>query len=141
MQKKATVCLLLLIPAIALGCNRTNTNQGNISGQVQLDGKPVERGSIAFLPIEGTQGAATGGAIENGRYELAGQHGPAIGWNRVEIRSPQKTGRRIPLGFGAGGKMIDEETEAVAPQFNIDSTVKTEITPGDNHRDFNVAAK
>ncbi len=141
MRMRTTVYLLLLLAMSVSGCSRTNPNQGNVSGNVILDGKPIERGTIAFLPIGGTQGAATGGPIENGHFELVGQHGPTVGWNRVEIRSPRKTGRTIPLGFGASGEMIEEETEAVAPQFNIDSTLKTEITPGDNHCDFEVSAK
>lgn len=138
---RTITCLFLLLPATLPGCGRTSTNQGDVLGTVTLDGKPVERGTIAFLPIEDTKGAATAGPIESGRYEIVGPHGPAVGWNRVEIHAPHKTDRMIPYGFGGSGKMIEEETEAVPPQFNIDSTLKIEITPGDNRCDFEVSAK
>ena len=133
--------LLLTVLATTPGCSRAGKNQGAIGGEVKLDGTPVERGSIAFTPMEGTSGTATGGQIENGRYYLPRAKGPSIGWNRVEIRVPRKTGRKIPKGFGATGEMVEEETEAVATRFNSASTLKTEVAPGDNTANFDVASK
>jgi hypothetical protein len=138
---RAIISLLLLVAATAPGCSRTSANQGNVCGRVMLDGKPVEQGTIAFMPIEDTKGAATGGSIENGRYEIVGLHGPAVGWNRVEVHARCKTGRMIPYGFGGSGKTIEEETEGIAVQFNSDSTLKAEIKHGDNTCDFDVASK
>lgn len=140
-SKKTIICLSLLLAATLSGCSRTSANQGNVCGRVTLDGKPVEQGIIAFMPIEDTKGAASGGTIENGRYELIGRHGPAVGWNRVEIHARYKTGRTIPLGFGGSGKTIEEETEGVATRFNFNSTLKAEIEPGDNTCNFDVASK
>jgi hypothetical protein len=136
-QLSALMLLLLLLIA---GCDGGRAGQGAIHGKVTLNGKPLAKGSILFTPIEGTHGAVAGGEIENGRYEFSGATGPAIGWNRVEIRAARKTGKMIPKPFAPPGQMIPEQVEAVSPQYNTSSTLKVEIKPGENTADFEVAS-
>ena len=133
--------LVAVLIATILGCNADNTNRGAISGHVTLDGRPVEKGSILFTPIEGTRGVVTGGQIKDGLYRLAAAKGPVVGQNRVEIRAVRMTGKRIPKGLGGTGEMVDEQVEAVAPRFNLQSTLKFEVKPGENTSDFEVASQ
>ncbi len=132
---------LLLGLAIAAGCHRDGLNRAEVHGNVTLDGKPVEQGSIHFVPIQGTPGPAVGGEIRNGQYRLAGDKGPMVGWNRVEVHASQKTGRRIPKGRGLNGETVDEMVEGVAAKYNTGSTLKVEIRSGDNTADFAVESK
>ena len=136
-----TIGFLLVSLLLASGCGQNDANRGAISGEVTLDGTPIVQGSILFVPIEGAVGAVTGGPIENGRYQLSGNIGPAVGWNRIEVHAPRKTGKLIPKGLGGTGEMVDEQVEAVAPSFNSASTLKIEIQPGDNTANFEVTAK
>jgi hypothetical protein len=133
--------LLVVMLLLAFGCGRGATNCGSISGEVTLDGKPIEKGSILFMPSDGVKGTIAGGPILNGRYHIDAVKGPAVGLNRVEIRSMKKTGRRIPKGMGQTGEMIDEEMEAVAMQFNSASTLKAEIKSGENTENFAVRSQ
>jgi hypothetical protein len=132
---------LILIPAMllpAFGCGGSRADRGAISGAVTLDGKPLEQGSILFTPIDGARGSVTGGKIQNGRYELPAKSGPAVGWNRVEIRSMRKTGNMVPKAFGRPGETVPEQVEAIPPGFNTQSKLKVEIKPGDNTANFDV---
>lgn len=138
---RRTLGLLVVGCLFGSGCDHKDANRGAIGGEVTLDGTPIVQGSILFVPIEGTQGAVTGGPIENGRYQLVGNVGPAIGWNRVEIHAPRKTGKMIPKGLGGTGEMVDEQVDAVAPSFNAASMLKVEVKPGDNTANFEVVAK
>lgn len=134
----------LLLSACLLatfGCGQGDPNRGTVGGTVTLDTKPVEQGTIQLIPVRGTQGTVVGGAIRAGQYRLSGASGPAVGWNRVEILSPRKTGRKIPKGFGATGEMVDELVDAVASQYNSKSTLAIEIKPGDNVGNFEVRSK
>jgi hypothetical protein len=128
--------LLLLIA----GCDGGGAGRGALSGTVKLDGKPLANGSILFTPIEGACGTATGGPIENGRYEFPAAAGPAIGWNRVEIRALRNTGKMIPKPFAPPGQMIPQQEEAIPPKFNSESILKVEIKAGDNTADFEVTS-
>jgi hypothetical protein len=137
-----TISFVLLAPSsFLLGCSGTDANRGEIEGQVTLDGKPLVSGSIQFAPIEGTRGVVTAGSIENGRYKLSNKIGPAVGWNRVEICSARKTGKMIQKAMAPPGVMMEEWTPIVPPKFNNDSTLKVNITPGENNADFALESK
>jgi hypothetical protein len=134
---------LTLFPAALLlltGCGEGNVNHSDISGAVKLDGKPLEEGSILFTPTNGASGSAAGGTIANGRYQLSGETGPTIGWNRVEIRAMRKTGKKIPKPFAPQGQMIDEQIEAIPPRYNSQSSLKVEVKRGENTADFDVSS-
>lgn len=133
--------LLSALIAILVGCNASSTRQGAVSGHVTLDGQSVERGSILFTPIDGTPGVVTGGEIKGGQYALSGVKGPAVGWNRVEVRAARGTGKMIPRGLGGTGEPVEEQVEGVAPRFNTQSTLKVEIKAGNNTADFQVTSK
>ena len=136
-----TVYFASLFSVFVLGCSADTGHQGAIRGHVTLDGQPVEQGSILFMPIDGTSGVVVGGEIRNGQYSLTAAKGPAIGRNRVEIRVAQKTGKMIPKGLGGTGKMVEEQVEGVAPEYNVESKLVFEVKPGDNTADYEVASK
>lgn len=124
-----------------VGCGGQFADRSAISGAVTLDGRAMEQGSIAFVPIDGLRGVATGGAIEHGRYQLSGNSGPMLGWHRIEIRGSRNSGRMVQKPFAAEGEMMEEFVEAVAPQYNTQSTLKIEIKPGKNTADFAVKSR
>jgi hypothetical protein len=139
--KRLRLMVLAFLFLPAFGCGGGKSDRGAISGTVRLDGKPLERGSILFTPIEGTRGAVAGGEIVDGRYQLSATRGPAIGTNRVEIRAMRKTGRMAPKAFGRPGEVVPEQAEAIPPQFNSKSKLKAKIDAGDNTADFDVSSR
>jgi hypothetical protein len=139
-SKRLTLAILPAALLLLAGCGGGDVNRGEISGAVKLDGKPLEQGSILFKPTDGASGSATGGTIENGRYQCSGATGPAIGWNRVEIRAMRKTGKKIPKPFAPQGQTIDEQIEAIPPKFNSQSSLKVEVKRGENTADFEVSS-
>ena len=122
----------LALLALGLGCGKAG-NHASISGKVQLDGKPLEQGSILFIPIEGTKGVPAGGPIVNGDYRLH-QAAQAVGVNRVEVQAVHKTGKMMknPYARRTIPQFIEMETAAIAKHFNVSSTLKTEVKPGDD---------
>lgn len=134
-------CLTLLL--LGAGCGQRGANRAAVHGDVTLDGRPLERGSILFVPADGAKGAVAGGPIEGGRYQISPSNGVALGWNRVEIRAVRKTGKMIPKPMARrdSHEMVEEYAEAVPPRFNSASTLKSEIKSGDNVADFAVESK
>ncbi len=65
-----------------------------VEGEVTVDGKPVDFGTITFLPIDPTRDLTrdptrmplASGPIHIGRYTIPAHRGPAVGESRVEIR-------------------------------------------------------
>lgn len=136
-----TLGLLLIVLIIVPGCGTKGTNQGDVSGEVKLDGQLLEYGSILFAPAEGTVGVVTGGPIEKGRYQLSGASCVAVGYNRVEIRAVRETGKMVPKPFASQGEMVNEQVEAIPPKFNSASILKVDIKSGDNTADFEVTSR
>jgi hypothetical protein len=141
LSKWATLAPSAAIVSLLVGCSGdAAANRGALSGAVTIDGKPLEQGSILFTPTDGTKGSSSGGEIKNGRYRISKADGPAIGWNRVEIRATRKTGKMIQKPFAPAGQMVEEQVELIPPQFNSQSELKVEVKPGDNTADFQVTS-
>jgi hypothetical protein len=132
--------LIAMLSFLIAGCDSGHAGRGALRGRVTLDGKPLTQGSILFTPIQGTHEVVTGGEIKNGRYEFPAATGPAIGWNRVEIRAVRNTGKMIPKPFAPPGQLIPEQVEAISLKFNSESTLKVEIKSGENTADFEVTS-
>jgi hypothetical protein len=114
-----------------MGCS--GDGRRAVSGEVTLDGEPVNGGSIVFLPAtgEGIKGAAE---IVGGKYVIPAEQGLQPGSYRVEINWSKPTGKQIPSGDP--GMLMDERVEAIPAQFNKDSTLTAVITAGENKHNF-----
>lgn len=137
--------LLTVLATTLSGCSRTDEGPPRVAvdGQVTFRGRPVEKGSILFVPMGETQGPKTGAVIEGGRYRLSKDRGPVIGKLRVEIRAEQKLGYDITEPTESV-KHIGEPMprSEIPPEFNDKSTLVVETTPdGDNSFDFHLPAK
>lgn len=131
---------VVLFP-LGVGCGKSDSDRGSVSGEVRIDGQLLEQGSILFTPIDGAKGAVAGGEIKNGRYELSGKKGPTLGQNSVAIRAVRKTGRMVQKPMAPRGEMVDEFVEAISPQFNSATTLTVEVKPGKNTSNFEVQSK
>jgi hypothetical protein len=131
--------LLLALLAPAPGCGG---NVATIKGDVTLDGKPVETGTITFVPIEGTPGSGARAQVAKGVYSIDSAMGTAPGTYRVEITARRKTGKKIPVGSPAPvGTMADEEVEALPARYNKSSTLKEVLKAGANPVNFPLTTK
>jgi len=88
---------ILLLPLLALGCHQGPDLPplAPVTGSVTLDGKPLPRGSVQFVPDtgRGTEGPTATAEIQpDGTYTLttAGQNGAMIGWHRARVVSKQE---------------------------------------------------
>ena len=124
------VPLLLLL--VSIGCG--GSNRAAVTGQVTLNGRAVEDGTISFIPAAGTTGSPAWGEIKAGNYSIPAKNGPAIGTNRVEIRWTLKTGRMLPAVPPSPAR--EEVVEAIPTRYNSKSELKAELNPGKNTVDF-----
>lgn len=78
-----------LVALVAVvGCGHGGPDLAPLSGTVLLDGRPLERGIVQFVPESGT-GPAAVGSIAEGRFvaETAGRRGARPGRYRVRIEA------------------------------------------------------
>jgi hypothetical protein len=127
--------------ATCIGCGKKGPQRAAASGHVTLDGQPIEKGVIQFLPVEGTIGPETGAVISKGQYDIPRERGPIVGKSRIELRASQKTGRKMQDPTGRPGTMTDEYKEMFPPNFNTNSSLVREIKDEPNPLDFDIQSK
>lgn len=140
------LCCLFVLCCLP-GCGGNYGGRTSISGTVKFDGKPVEKGSIAFIPAEGVKGPSTGGLIQDGKYNIAADQGPMVGKHRVEIIATRataavevKAASAATAGPSAGGKVAGVESY-IPEQFNKKSTLSYVVKAGQNVENFDLKSK
>jgi hypothetical protein len=130
---------MFLIAALAglPGCG--DGGRATVSGNVTVDGKPLESGAINFLPTGATKGPSAGATIFEGRYLISAEKGVQIGENLVQIRGVGKTGKMVANPMGPG--QIEEWTEHVPEKYNKRTTLSRSIKAGANELDFDLTSK
>ena len=122
---------------LLIGCGQGPSSRASVAGKVTVDGKPLEEGSIVFVPTDGTTGPTAGGRIRNGNYTIGNKKGPVVGTARVEIRAVRETGRISTFGFDAGQK---ERVQYIPARYNEDSQLRADLKRGRNSLDFELIA-
>jgi hypothetical protein len=114
---------MVLLAVLAGGCGSTAT----VSGEVTVDGKPIDKGVISYVPAD-DKGAPATAPIENGRYELKTRPGN----KRVQISQTVVVGKR-------DGYEITEER--LPARFHSRTELTFEVQSGANTRDWNLETK
>jgi hypothetical protein len=131
----------LIALALLAGCGSGPT-RAQVSGSASYGGKPIETGTIELLPVDGTKGPATGGAISGGRWEIARDKGPLVGGTYlVRITGTKKTGKTVAPPRGLPGQQPAEEVVNYIPAaYNTDSTLKIRVSErsADNQFQFDL---
>ena len=132
--------LSIFIAVAVAGCGPANRR---VWGDVSYAGKPVEDGTIEFIPADRTAGPSTGGPIVSGHYDVPAAVGPLPGGvYKVTIRAMAKTGKSSPDPFNPSAKI--EQIENYIPAiYNTNTTLKVTISPrsGENQHDFHLELK
>jgi hypothetical protein len=129
MTRNALRIIALLI--LSTGCTPAS-DRAEVTGQVLVNGQPLESGSISFSPTEGNDGPTAGGKITNGSYAIDSEKGVVPGKNRVAIRGMKKTGRQVTRYT----EPEDEIVQFLPPEYNDQSTLVRDVEPGENAFDF-----
>jgi len=123
------------------GCGSDPLGRHAISGNVTLDGAPVEKGSISFQPTAQAT-TSSGAVITGGKYSIARENGLPVGKYRVSINAPQPgTGTDVPAD-SMPGEAPPEAVEMIPPEWNVNSNQTIEVkASGPFEFNFEVATK
>lgn len=138
--ERSLAVLLVALSWTIVGCGEAGSERGEVRGKVTFDGAPVESGSIAFTPIEGTKGPSVGGAIKGGEYHIPRGEGPVSGPHRVMVLGTRQTGRKVREGEGGEdfNALVDEVEMFIPRKYNVESSLTVEIEAGTNELNFDL---
>lgn len=127
MLRALSLICLMLVSAWSVGCG---SSTGSISGNVTIDGQPLDKGTIIFAAAEGTAQPVTADIV-NGRYTAK----VAAGKKFVQISAPLLVGKRKQ--YDAPDAPTDDIWEERLPaKFHTESKLEVEVKPGANTKDW-----
>jgi len=116
--------LATVLLTVVMGCSDDGPERVEVRGNVTLDGQPLSRGAIVFVPMEGTCGPKSAAAITDGEFRFEKEIGPPVGRLRVVItntRPPEHPGPPVEI------RQQPEVTEpAIPPKYNSASILVVE---------------
>lgn len=131
-----SLCLSIALLAPLTGCGEKSDNV-KVTGNVTVDGTPIETGAITFL-AEDNAGPTGGGVINNGKFEASVPPGKKI----VMVIGSKVVGERLRLeGVADSGTVADLET-VTHPLYNTreHSPLRADITGPTDALNFNLTA-
>jgi hypothetical protein len=123
---------------VSNGCG-SRSDKLAVSGEVKLNGAPLESGAIRLTSIGGEKVQATGAFIENGQFDIPQSKGLSPGTYHVEINSPNDDAPPVMDRATPTGPGIPTQPDRIPPEYNIDSKQRVEVTAdGENHFAFDI---
>jgi len=120
------LCSALLVMSVT-GCGVGYKNT-DLTGQVSVDGVPIDDGFLSMTPAEGSNGNGVRVPIRNGKYNA---RAVPVGQVRVSFTAVKKTGKKTK---GMMGEEIDEQISLIPEAYNAGMTVN--VTLGLKNLDF-----
>lgn len=114
------------------GCGSRNGLM-EIHGSVTYDGKPVQDGTVNFVPVNGN-GPTAAAIVTDGRYSVR----VAPGEKRVRIEAFRITGHRRHHPNDPTSRMIDIKEQILPERYNAKTELAREITFGVDTCDFDL---
>jgi hypothetical protein len=129
---------MLLMVLACLGCGAGNPlDLQAVSGSVTLDGKPLEQGSIQFVPQDNAAGLLSGALITAGTYSIPQDKGLPPGKYTVRISSAAADRSSSASSGPPGAESRVPAKERIPARYNSQSQLAAEVTAeGDNTFDF-----
>jgi hypothetical protein len=124
--------LLAAVAVLLAGCSGNQT--AAVTGMVRVDGEPLEKGSISFVPVDG-KGVTAGGEILDGKYTVAKV---SPGTMTVQIRYPKVAGTK-KLDDTPESPTRDVFREALPAKFNDRTELRLEVQAGNNEKDWDLS--
>lgn len=114
---RSAICwTAIAVLVIVCGCG---DGRVEVTGRVTLDGKPIEAGSIEFVPVKGA-GPTAGAVIADGRYTMLA----ATGKKRVRIVGYRKVGTHHAIAGDPNSPIVAKNESILPAKFNA----RTQLT-------------
>ena len=134
----ATVGLLAILP----GCTPP-AYEGKpriaLKGTVTVDGRPMDAGTISFVPLDAKDNRPSGGSILDGQYQVSEPMGANEGSYRVEIHWQKPTGKKMKAIDS--DETVEQRREGLPDKYHKNSELAVEIKKDTTEFNFDLSTK
>jgi hypothetical protein len=133
LSKSASIFPVLLLVSL-VGCSGGNS-VGTVSGEVKLDGQPLKKGIIRFVPVGGkSQTADT--SITDGKFSATVPSGEKV----VEITAPKVVGKQ-KMYDTPDSPVVETVAELLPARYNVRSELRLTVQQGSQEKHFELTSK
>lgn len=112
-----------------VGCGPGNPlGRKAVSGNVTLDGSPIQNGSISFSPVDGSATTSSGAVVINGKYTIEAADGLADGKYQVRINAIDPSSIAELSADHMPGDDLPEAKELIPSEWNSQSDKTIEVS-------------
>ncbi|MEQ1827295.1 MAG: hypothetical protein ABL921_15165 [Pirellula sp.] len=129
-------CAVLILGLLPLAGCWSGTG-ASVSGNITLDGSPLDDANISFVPLTDGQHEAGWTTIKEGRYLIPASSGLGTGEFRVEIRALRTVNESTKMN----DPTLVNAKEIIPSRYNSKSELWKEIKSGKNNADFDLKSK
>jgi hypothetical protein len=139
-----TAAMLATIGVLGIltGCGPSSDRLA-VSGEVTLNGTPLDQGAIRLTSTGTEKLRASGGMIQNGEFHIPQEKGLPPGTYLVEISAPDTSVPPV-VYKGVPGEPVLPPTapERIPPEFNANSKKTVDVSAdSDNHFVFEITSR
>ena len=110
-----------------------------VSGEVILDGTPLDSGSIRFSGADKEAPVSTGAMIRDGHFDIPQDKGLPPGTYYLQISSPDTASDPVSTADAPQQRGIPVAQDRIPAAYNVNSDKTVEVTiDGDNHFVFDI---
>jgi hypothetical protein len=139
LDRNASRLLFPALVALIAGCSEPDPlGRVEVTGEVLVDGRPLDAGAIMLEPGPSGPPTAVGSTIRAGAFAIDRSEGPAPGTYRVRIYASSR--EQAPPPRGASDRKPRAMIERIPEDYNAKSTRMIEIRADEsNHLRFDIA--
>ena len=127
--RRAGVALVAVAIVLASGGCGRDTERLPLAGTVSWQGRPIQNGSIVFVPTAGHRGPKIGAKIVDGGYEIEAHRGATPGAYRVEVRSEAGEYPHSPTDAQPRARKVAPRLLLIIPpEYNAQSRVTVAVS-------------
>jgi hypothetical protein len=130
--------VLMAVVISTSGCGQEN-DRLPLTGKVRWQGRPIEKGSIVFVPTGGHRGPKIGAKISEGDYRVEAERGATPGTFRVEVRSVTGEYPHSPTDVRPQARAAAPSLQlTIPPEYNTHSRLTAAVSAEQTTFDFDL---
>ena len=130
--KSSFVLLGMVVAGWLTGCAAEGPAAATVSGEIKLNGVPLERGAITFASADGP-GQPVTAEIKDGHYTAT----TTAGNKKVYFSAPVVVSRKKESS-APNAPVVEITAEGLPERFNAKSEFTLDVQPGSNNKDWDL---